>query len=264
MGADGPPDPAEAHPDGRHSAGRRSPSRSRAPTSATRPALIFSEPGLSARITAVEEMPVEKMVVPKGVVRTDAPIDDKARKFALTAVVTIAKEVPHGVHGFRLHTPLGVSNQLRFAVSALAETKEQEPNDPGTPQGITLPAALVGSLGAAGDVDAYRFTARAGEEMVFQVVARPLGARLDRRLPSPRRIGHGGRREQRHRSEPRLGAAWRFTDAGTYAIAIEDLEHGGGADGFGTSFTLACCPTSPACFLSPCRTAPGATWPRPA
>ena len=61
--------------------------------------LIFSEPGLSARITAVEEMPVEKMVVPKGVVRTDAPIDDKARKFALTAVVTIAKEVPHGVHG---------------------------------------------------------------------------------------------------------------------------------------------------------------------
>ena len=26
---------------------------------------------------------------------------------------------------------------------------------------------------------------------------------------------------------------WRFTDAGTYSIAIEDLEHGGGADGFG-------------------------------
>ena len=195
--------------------------------------LIFSEPGFSARITAVEEMPVEKMVVPKGVVRTDAPIDDKARRFALTAVVTIAKEVPHGVHGFRLHTPLGVSNQLRFAVSALAETKEQEPNDSGTPQGITLPAALVGSLGKAGDVDAYRFTARAGEEMVFQVVARPLGARLD----SVVRLIDASGRVVAENNDVDLNRdsvlTWRFTDAGTYAIAIEDLEHGGAGDGFG-------------------------------
>ena len=195
--------------------------------------VIFSEPGLSARITSVEEMPVEKMVVPKGVVRTDAPIDDKARKFALTAVVTIAKEVPHGVHGFRLHTPLGVSNQLRFAVSALAETKEQEPNDPGTPQGITLPAALVGSLGTAGDVDAYRFTARAGEEMVFQVVARPLGARLDsvvRLLDASGRVIAENNDIDLNRDS---ALTWRFTDAGTYAIVMEDLEHGGGSDGFG-------------------------------
>jgi hypothetical protein len=195
--------------------------------------LIFSEPGFSARITAVEQMAVESMVVPKGVVRTDAPIDDKARRFALTAVVTIAKTVPHGVHGFRLHTPLGVSNQLRFAVSALAETKEQEPNDPGTPQGITLPAALVGSLGTAGDVDAYRFTARAGEEMVFQVVARPLGARLD----SVVRLFDASGRVVAENNDVDLNRdsvlTWRFTDAGTYAIVIEDLEHGGAADGFG-------------------------------
>ena len=141
--------------------------------------LIFSEPGLSSHITSVKEVPVERMVVPKGVVRTDTPIDDKARKFELTAVMTITKEVSHGVHGFRLHTPLGVSNQLRFAVSSVAETKEQEPNDLGEPQRVTLPAALVGALATAGDVDAYRFSARAGEEMVFQVIARPLGARLD-------------------------------------------------------------------------------------
>ena len=195
--------------------------------------IIFSEPGFSARITSVEEVPVEKMVTPKGVVRTDAPIDDKARKFALTAVVTIAKEVSHGVHGFRLHTPLGVSNQLRFAVSALAETKEQEPDDPGKPQGITLPAAIVGSLGTAGDVDAYRFTARAGEEMVFQVVARPLGARLDsvvRLLDASGRVVAENNDIDLNRDSV---LTWRFTAAGTYAIAIEDLEHGGGADGFG-------------------------------
>jgi hypothetical protein len=195
--------------------------------------LIFSEPGFSSRITSVKEVPVEKMVVPKGVVRTDAPIDDKARKFELTAVVTIAKEVSHGVHGFRLHTPLGVSNQLRFAVSALPETKEQEPNDSGRPQAVILPAALVGSLGKAGDVDAYRFTARAGEEMVFQVVARPLGARLDsvvRLLDASGKVVTENNDIDLNRDSV---LTWRFTDAGTYSITIEDLEHGGGADGFG-------------------------------
>ena len=195
--------------------------------------LIFSEPGFSSRITAVKEVPIEKMVVPKGVVRTDAPIDDKARKFELTALVTIAKEVPHGIHGFRLHTPLGVSNQLRFAVSSLAETKEDEPTDPAKPQAVTLPAALVGALATAGDVDAYRFTARAGEEMVFQVVARPLGARLDsvlRLLDASGKLVAENNDIDLNRDSV---LTWRFTETGTYLIAIEDLEHGGGADGFG-------------------------------
>ena len=195
--------------------------------------VIFSEPGFSSRITAVKEVPVEKMVVPKGVVRTDPPIDDKARRFELTAVVTIAREVSHGVHGFRLHTPLGVSNQLRFAVSSLAETKEQEPNGADQPQGVTLPAALVGSLGKAGDVDAYRFTARAGEEMVFQVVARALGARLDsviRLLDASGKVVAENNDMDLNRDSV---LTWRFDDAGTYSIAIEDHEHGGGGDGFG-------------------------------
>ena len=68
---------------------------------------------------------------------------------------------------------LAVSNLLRFAVSSLVEIAEREPNEPGAAQKVTLPATLVGTLGTAGDVDAYEFRARAGEEMVFQVVARP-------------------------------------------------------------------------------------------
>jgi hypothetical protein len=173
------------------------------------------------------------MVVPKGVVRTDAPIEDKARKFELTAVVTIAKDVPHGVHGFRLHTPLGVSNQLRFAISALPEIKEDEPNDGAKPQVVRLPAALVGALAKAGDVDAYRFTARAGEEMVFQVVARPIGARLDsviRLLDASGKVVAENNDVDLSRDSVLM---WKFAEAGTYSIAIEDLEHGGGADAYG-------------------------------
>lgn len=195
--------------------------------------LIFSEPGFASKITAVKEVAIEKMAVPKGVVRTDAPIEDKARKFELTAVVTIAKDVPHGVHGFRLHTPLGVSNQLRFAVSSLAETKEDEPNDAAKPQTVTLPAALVGALSTPGDVDAYRFKARTGDEMVFQVVARPLGARLD----SVVRLLDASGKQVAENNDLDLNRdsvlTWKFTNAGTYSISIEDLEHGGGTEGFG-------------------------------
>ena len=167
--------------------------------------IIFSEPGFSANIAAIKEIPIEKPEMAKGVVRTDAPIDDKAKKYEVTAVVTIAADVPHGVHVFRLHTPLGVSNLLRFAVSSLPEVADQEPNEPDAPQHVKLPAGISGALGKAGDVDAYQFQARAGDEMVFQLVARPLGSRLDSVLRLTGRAGRGDRREQRRRSEPRFG-----------------------------------------------------------
>ncbi len=47
--------------------------------------MIFSEPGLSSEITATKEIPVEKPEIPKGVVRTDAPIEDKAKAYEVTA-----------------------------------------------------------------------------------------------------------------------------------------------------------------------------------
>jgi hypothetical protein len=194
--------------------------------------IIFSEPGLSAAIGAIKELPIEKPVMAKGVVRTDAPIDDKAKKYELTAVVTIAADVPHGVHLFRLHTPLGVSNVLRFAVSSLPEVTDQEPNEPGAAQTVKLPAGISGTLGKSGDVDAYRFQARAGEEMVFQLIARPLGSRLDSvlRLVDARGAVIAENNDVDLSRDSVL--SWRFADAGTYTITIEDIEHGGGKTGY--------------------------------
>jgi hypothetical protein len=193
---------------------------------------IFSEPGFSTSITAVKELPVEKPEMVKGVVRTDAPIEDRAKKYEVSADVTIAPNVPHGVHAFRVETPLGVSNLLRFAVSSLVEIAEQEPNGSGSAQKVTLPSTLVGTLGAAGDVDAYEFRARAGEEMVFQVVARPLGSRLDsivRLLDAHGRLL--GENNDVDLSRDSV-LTWRFTETGSYTLTIEDVEHGGAANGF--------------------------------
>lgn len=193
---------------------------------------IFSEPGFSTRITGVKEVPDEKPVMAKGVVRTDAPIEDGARKYEVSAEVTIAPTVPHGVHAFRVETPLGVSNLLRFAVSSLVEIAEREPNGPGAAQKVTLPSTLVGTLGTAGDVDAYEFRGRAGEEMVFQVVARPLGSRLDstvRLLDANGKLLTANNDVDSSRDSV---LTWRFAEAGSYTLTIEDVEHGGGKNGF--------------------------------
>ncbi len=193
---------------------------------------IFSEPGFATTITAVREVPPDKPEMAKGVIRTDAPIVDHAKNYEVTADVTIAPEVPHAVHAFRVETPLGVSNLLRFAVSALVEVAEREPNNLGAAQQVTLPAALVGSLGTPGDLDAYEFAARAGEEMVFQVVARPLGSRVDSVL----RLLDARGQVLAENNDVDLSRdsvlTWRFADSGRYTVAIEDVEHGGGAKGF--------------------------------
>ncbi|HEV3486493.1 MAG TPA: hypothetical protein VG106_13875, partial [Vicinamibacterales bacterium] len=195
--------------------------------------IIFSEPGLNAKILSVKEVPIEKPMTPKGVVRTDAPIDDKARKYEVAALVTIPAGVPHGVHSFRLETPLGVSNLLRFAVSSLPEIAEREPNGSAAAQKVTLPAALVGSFAKPGDVDAYEFRARAGEELVFQVVARPLGSRLDSIVRLTGADGQVVAENNDFDLSRDSVLTFRVKEAGTYSLAIEDVEHGGAANGFG-------------------------------
>ena len=147
--------------------------------------------------------------------------------------MTIAADVPHGVHLFRLQTPLGVSNVLRLAVSSLPEVADLEPNGPDAAQAVKLPAGISGALGKSGDVDAYQFQARAGEELIFQLVARPLGSRLDSvlRLVDARGAVIAQNNDVDLSRDSVLN--WRVAVAGTYAITIEDVEHGGGKTGYG-------------------------------
>ena len=212
--------------------------------------LIFSEPGFAATVTAIKEIPVEKTPMAKGVVRTDAPIDDKATRYALTAVVTVRPDVAVGVHAFRLHTPLGVSNLLRFAVTALSERLEQEPNDPAAPQQVALPATLVGALATPGDVDAYRFDARAGAEMVFQVVARPLGSRVDTVLRLRDTQGTVIAENNDFDLSRDSLLAWRCAESGAYILSIEDVEHGGAKNGFAYRIQAGVRPTGTASFVA--------------
>lgn len=187
--------------------------------------LIFSEPGFSARIVDIEEVPLRRVRNPRD---TGAPIDDKARKYVIKAELTVSPAAPPGVHSFRLHTPLGVSNLAVFAVGLLPEVPEVGFSSLAEPQKISLPATISGSLDDPGDVDAYRFAGRPGELFVFRTVARAMGSGADTILRLYDSKNQVVAENNDFESSRDALVAYRFADAGMYTLTVEDVEPAGG------------------------------------
>jgi hypothetical protein len=102
---------------------------------------------------------------------------------------------------------------------------EVEPNDsPTTAQHVTLPVSIHGSIARAGDVDYYRFEAKAGQEVGVQAVTSAIGSKLDPVLLLTDACG-------RALAESTSGVlGYRCPQAGSYALGIRDREYRGGAD----------------------------------
>jgi hypothetical protein len=140
----------------------------------------------------------------------------------LEAEITFPTNTPPGVYQLRLKNAAGESGPLPFTVDPFPAVKEQEPNNsPGTGQKIALPATVAGVLDRAGDVDYYRFEARAGQQLGVLVQA-AAGSKLSPFLTltdaSDRVLAEGG--------DGHLG--YRFKEAGTYAVGVRDQEFRGG------------------------------------
>lgn len=132
-----------------------------------------------------------------------------------------------------------VSNAVPFAVDALAEFRECEPNDDAAgAQPIELPVAIDGRIDRPGDRDVFRFEARAGDEIVAEVHARRLGSPLDSQLElasaDGRLLAAGDDHEDRgaglvtHHADSRLSCT--IPSGGVYSIQIADAQkEGGGA-----------------------------------
>lgn len=76
--------------------------------------------------------------------------------------------------------PTGLrSNTVPFAIDTLPELLEKEPNEATAPQPITLPTIVNGRIDRTGDWDVFRFTGRAGQQVVAEVVARRLESPMD-------------------------------------------------------------------------------------
>ena len=96
--------------------------------------------------------------------------------------VTIAPDVPPGVHWVRLFDDEGATTPRPFVVGLLPDLAEVEPNDePSTAQRVDSSGVTVnGRLGKSGDVDGFRVALKKGQTLVASMEAnRRLGSPMD-------------------------------------------------------------------------------------
>jgi hypothetical protein len=131
------------------------------------------------------------------------------------------------------------SNPVPFAVDTLPEAREYEPNSSSRQaQEITPPIILNGRIDQPGDVDAFRFSGRAGEEIVAEVYARRLNSPLDSALKltdvSGRQLAFNDDHEDRgaglstHHADSRLNAV--LPTNGVYFLQLGDTQGKGGPE----------------------------------
>ncbi len=122
---------------------------------------------LTAEIIKVEEEP-KVADEPDG----EEENDPGKRKYRGLLRVQIDRNAVLGVHHFRVVSPAGISNPLRFRVTSETNIREVEsPHDrPGQAQPVDIfPAVIQGRLPEIGDVDYYSFQASSGERLCFEI-----------------------------------------------------------------------------------------------
>lgn len=158
-----------------------------------------------------------------------APPDSNPGVLRVDAVLGAATRL--GIHHVFVQTPHGTTGAVPFAVCGWPEVVQAEPNNtPESAERIAFPCTVVGGLDTPGDVDCYRFDAKAGQELVFEVVAQPLRSRLQPVLAlldgEGNTLAESGARTGR--ADALLG--YRFTRDGSYVLRLRDYESGGGPD----------------------------------
>ncbi len=133
----------------------------------------------------------------------------------------IGADVAPGAKLVRLFNAAGSSSLVPFVVGTLAERVEQEPNDDrAKAERLDTPVTINGRLGAAGDVDVFALSLRAGQTLVAAVEANwPLGAPMDAVLQL---LSVDGFVLQQENDSPRLDPRLVFTapSEGTFLVRL--------------------------------------------
>jgi hypothetical protein len=192
-------------------------------------AVLFDDPRITARILHIADQALETPRQAPG--STAAPIKDIAHKCEMDIEIIVPPDVETGTHLLRVRTPLGTTALRTFAVGYLNEVDEAEPNDTAdTAQPLTLPVTVNGKLWEPGDVDYYRFTANAGQQLVMAVDAQSLGGRMDSVLEltdeSGAQIARNDDRSWQSRDSRLIHT---FAKSGTYILKVSDTLGGGNA-----------------------------------
>lgn len=135
------------------------------------------------------------------------------------------------------------SNQIPYAVGLLPEITEQEPNNSlNNANQIALPVTINGRIAHPGDSDLFKFTGKAGDDIVAEVYARRLNSPLDSLLQLLDRNGKviawndDFVHQEKYLHIARFGLITHHADsyltaklpaAGTYYIKLTDTQHHG-------------------------------------
>lgn len=144
-----------------------------------------------------------------------------------------------GVYPLNVGRDLCASNSVPFAVGSLPECLEQAGNDtPKTARKLTLPIIVNGRIDKPGDCDVFSFSAKAGSEIVAEVMARRLGSPLDSVLKLTDSSGkqlacnddweNKGAGLETHHADSYIRA--RLPADGTYYIHLGDIQKKGGRE----------------------------------
>lgn len=182
-------------------------------------AVLFEAKGLSAEI------------VP--------PADPKKATDTLQLKVTATAEAPLGPVEFRVVTPRGISSVGQIVLGTEPAVLEKEGNNtPEAANAVTLPALISGIIQSGEDVDVYKFTAAAGEEVAFSCISSRLQDKIHDLTPGgggahsdPILVitDEGGRElataDDYYGPDPVF--SHKFEKAGTYSVQIRDVRYQG-------------------------------------
>ena len=187
--------------------------------------VLFTGSGISGSISGGSQTPVTLEASVGGLVFGQA---DKTKSRSIQIV--IGTDATFGPHELRAASVNGVSNPLTINVSDLPEFTEITPNNQATNAPFfLLPAAISGIVTTSAESDYFRFRAKAGEKIIFDVQANRFGSPLDPTLVIQDAMGKElAKSEDVNGLDPFI----EFTPPadGEYAAKIFDLRFQGGGD----------------------------------
>ncbi|MEO1528090.1 MAG: PPC domain-containing protein [Planctomycetota bacterium] len=149
-----------------------------------------------------------------------------------TFEVTAAPSIEPGLYECRVLGEHGLSTPRAFAVGAVEELNETEPNDTTTDaQRLTSDVTLNGRSGKTGDLDVYRISVSAGETIRIQCIAETIDSKLEAAMTL--RNSRGEVVAVDH-STIRRDALIEHTplESGDYFVEVRDLIHEGSTNHF--------------------------------
>jgi len=189
---------------------------------------------------AVGELPFVTSIFPLGgPARSKTTVQATGWNLPTNTLTMDASDAEPGVYPLAMHRGELLSNRVPFALDNLRDTLEREPNNAlKEAQKLTLPIIVNGRIQAAGDVDIYALSGRAGDQIVAEVVARRLGSPLDSVIEltdgAGRRLALNDDHTDKesglitHQADSKI--IFSLPASGTYFLRVGDIQRKGGSE----------------------------------